>query len=51
MDNLNNIRVCICEHTEKPVVQGKFGNEWVCLHGDTEQEDVELINKFNDGRI
>jgi hypothetical protein len=51
MDNLNNNRVCICEHTQKPVVQEKIGNEWICLYGDTEQEDVELINKFNDGEI
>jgi len=43
---MENIRVSVCEHTGNPVVQEKFGKEWVCMHGDNEQEDIELIKKI-----
>ena len=46
MENLNKIRVCVCEYTNKPVVQERFGDEWVCIHGDSEQEDLELIKQY-----
>jgi hypothetical protein len=44
---MENVRIVICEHTGKPVVQEKFDKEWLCLHGDTDQEDMELVNKLN----
>ena len=50
MDNLENIRITVCEHTNKPVVQEIFNNEWVCLHGDTEQDDLELIKQIENGK-
>lgn len=43
--NLENLRIHVCEHTNKPVIQEKFGEEWVCMHGENDNEDIELINK------
>lgn len=48
---MKNIRIAKCEHTNKPVVQEKFGEEWVCIHGDNEKEDIKLIKKVKYGRI
>lgn len=42
---MENVRIAKCEHTSKLVVQEKFGEEWVCMHGENDKEDVELINK------
>ena len=43
---MENVRVVICEHTGKPVVQERFDEEWICIHGDTDKEDMELVNKI-----
>jgi lactam utilization protein B len=51
---MENVRIVICEHTGKPVVQERFDKEWICIHGDTDQEDMELVNKIKseiDGRV
>jgi hypothetical protein len=42
---MENVRIAKCEHTNKLVVQEKFGDEWLCMHGENDQEDLELINK------
>jgi len=47
---MENIRVSICEHTGKPVIQEKFSEEWLCIHGESEEEDLELIKKVNYGK-
>lgn len=39
------VRVATCKHTGKEIVQEKFGNEWVCMHSDTEEEDLKKIKK------
>lgn len=41
----NKIRVGFCEHTQNEVVQEKFGKEWVCIHDETREEELENINK------
>ena len=43
---INKIRVCVCEHTNKLVVQERFSDGWICMHGDNEQEDLELIKQY-----
>jgi len=43
---MNLIRVEVCEHTQEEVVQEKFGNEWVCIHEDTREQELENINKL-----
>lgn len=48
---MENVRVSICSHTNKLVVQEKFGKEWVCMHGANEKEDLELINKITNNRF
>ena len=50
-NNMKNVRVSICNHTNKLVVQEKFGKEWVCMHGANEKEDLKLIKKVKYGRI
>ena len=42
----NKVRVAVCEHTQQEVVQEKFGNEWVCIHEDTREQELENINKL-----
>jgi hypothetical protein len=49
--NMENVRIAKCEHTSKLVVQEKFGEEWVCMHGENDKEDVELINKVKNERV
>lgn len=44
MEN-NKIRVGFCEYTQNKVVQEKFGEEWVCIHDETREEELENINK------
>lgn len=41
----NKVRVGFCEHTQTKVVQEKFGKEWVCIHEDTREQELENINK------
>lgn len=41
-----NLRLVICKHTKEEIVQEKFGDEWVCLHGDTKEDDLKLVEKF-----
>lgn len=41
---LDNLRIEVCEHTNRPVVQQKFGEEWVCIHDETQEEELENIN-------
>ena len=41
----NKLRVEFCEHTQTKVVQEKFGEEWVCIHEDTREQELESINK------
>lgn len=48
---MKNVRVSICSHTNKLVVQEKFGKEWVCMHGENEKEDLKLIKKVKYGRV
>ena len=42
----NKVRIGFCEHTQKEVVQEKFGEEWVCIHEDTREQELENINKL-----
>lgn len=44
--NTDNLRISVCEHTQKEVVQQKFGEEWVCLHEETEEEDLRSVEEF-----
>lgn len=39
----DKVRIGFCEHTETEVVQERFGNEWVCIHDETRQEELENI--------
>lgn len=47
--------VAICPHTNKEVLmQSDPGNtdalhDWLCLHGDTEEEDEQAVKKWKDG--
>lgn len=41
----NNIRIGFCEHTQNEVVQEKFGEEWVCIHDETRNEELENIKQ------
>ena len=42
----NKVRIGFCEHTQKEVVQEKFGDEWICIHEDTREQELENINKL-----
>jgi hypothetical protein len=42
----DKLRIKVCEHTNRPVVQQKFGEEWVCIHDETKEEEEENINKY-----
>lgn len=46
---MKNVKITICKYTKKPIVQEKFGNEWVCVHFDTAREDREHVNKVKSG--
>lgn len=39
----DKVRIGFCEHTEAEVVQERFGDEWVCIHDETRQEELENI--------
>ena len=41
----NEIRIGFCEHTQNEVVQEKFGEEWVCIHDETREQELENINE------
>jgi hypothetical protein len=43
---LDNLRIGFCEHTNRPVVQEKFGEEWVCIHSETEEQELEDIKEL-----
>ena len=48
---INDLRIGLCKHTNKPVVQQRYDghddglNEkgWICLHEETEEEELENI--------
>jgi hypothetical protein len=42
----NKVRIGFCEHTQTEVVQEKFGEEWVCIHEDTREKELENIRKI-----
>lgn len=39
----NNVRIAICEYTQTKIVQEKFGDEWICIHEETREEELENI--------
>ena len=41
----SNLRIEVCEHTNKPIVQEKFGKEWVCIHDETREQELENIKQ------
>lgn len=41
----SNLRIEVCEHTNKPIVQEKFGEEWVCIHEDTRKQELNNIKQ------
>jgi len=41
----SNLRIEVCEHTNKPIVQEKFGEEWVCIHEDTRKQELDNIKQ------
>lgn len=41
----NNLRIEVCKHTNRPVVQERFGEEWVCIHDETRKEELENIKQ------
>ena len=41
----NKVRVGFCEHTQKEVVQEKFGDEWICIHEETREQELENIKQ------
>ena len=41
----NKVRIGFCEYTQNEVVQEKFGEEWICIHEDTREQELENINK------
>jgi len=45
---VDNIRIEVCEYTNRPVVQERFGQEWVCIHDETEKEELENIKKVTE---
>jgi hypothetical protein len=45
MDIENKVRVGFCEHTQNEVVQEKFGDEWICIHEDTREQELENIKQ------
>jgi len=40
----NQVRIDFCEHTQTQIVQEKFEEEWVCIHDNTREEELENIN-------
>lgn len=42
---VDKVRIAFCEHTQNEVVQEKFGEEWVCIHDDTREEELENIEE------
>jgi hypothetical protein len=42
----NNIRIGFCEHTQNEVVQEKFGEEWLCIHDETREQELENIKEI-----
>jgi len=40
----DKVRIGFCEHTQKEIVQEKFGDEWICIHDETREEELENIN-------
>ena len=44
----NKVRVGFCEHTQTEVVQEWWGEEWVCIHEDTREQELESINNVKE---
>lgn len=42
---INNLRIEVCEYTNKPIVQQKFGDEWICIHDGSREEELENIKQ------
>lgn len=40
----DKVRIGFCEHTKTEIVQERFGDEWVCIHDETREEELENIN-------
>jgi hypothetical protein len=45
--NLDNLRIHFCEYTNREVVQEKFSDEWICIHEETEEQELENIVNVN----
>ena len=50
MRKLSSIRIACCTHTHKEVLQEYFdkSKEWVCLHNDNPEKDLEEVQKFRE---
>lgn len=44
----NNLRIEVCEYTNRPVVQERFGKEWICIHDETREEELENIKQVTE---
>ena len=44
----NNLRIEVCEYTNRPVVQERFGKEWICIHEDTREQELENIKQVTE---
>jgi hypothetical protein len=42
----NKIKIGFCEHTQNEVIQEKFGEEWICIHEDTRDQELESIKHY-----
>lgn len=42
---VQKIKIGFCEHTQTEVVQEKFGDEWVCIHDETREQELENIKQ------
>jgi hypothetical protein len=40
------LRVGICEITGREVIQTQEGDEWMCLHNNTLEQDAEEVKQF-----
>lgn len=44
---MGNLRVVVCEHTNKEVLQEKIDKDtWLCLHNDNEEQDKKEVEDF-----
>ncbi len=47
---MDKYRVAKCKETQKPVLQVKETNGWLCMHKETELEDTMQVEAFRAGR-